>query len=80
MKNQPFPPHEWDLIAGAVRARAYLVSTDAKRNASDAALSSPMAIIIDSVRDHHERGYTINCSCPRCRHRVAPAALEVQAA
>jgi hypothetical protein len=32
MKTQPFTPHEWDLIAGAVRARAYLASADAKRN------------------------------------------------
>jgi hypothetical protein len=29
-----------------------------------------MAIIINTVRDHHERGYTINCFCPHCRHRV----------
>jgi hypothetical protein len=32
MKTQPFSPHEWDLIAGAVRARAGLASADAKRN------------------------------------------------
>jgi hypothetical protein len=32
MKNQPFTPHEWDLIAGAVRSRAHLASDDAKRN------------------------------------------------
>jgi hypothetical protein len=32
MKTQPFTPHEWDLIAGAVRSRAHLANDDAKRN------------------------------------------------
>jgi hypothetical protein len=30
-----------------------------------------MAAVINTVRDHHERGYSINCFCTRCRHRVA---------
>jgi hypothetical protein len=26
-----------------------------------------MAIIINTVHDHHERGYSISCWCPRCK-------------
>jgi hypothetical protein len=29
-----------------------------------------MAIIINTVRDHLEGGYSLSCWCPRCRHFV----------
>jgi hypothetical protein len=29
-----------------------------------------MTIVIDTVRDHHERGYTLSCWCPGCKNFV----------
>jgi hypothetical protein len=29
-----------------------------------------MSIIIETVRDHHERGYTLSCWCPKCKKHV----------
>jgi hypothetical protein len=27
-------------------------------------------IVIETVRDHYERGYTLSCWCPKCRRHV----------
>jgi hypothetical protein len=56
-------------------------ATPGSPGAADAALSAhliPMSIIINTVREHFEHGYSISCWCPNPEPRVIRSAQREQ--